>query len=70
MIINQYDRKLDELDILKLRIAAWDTGAGSGSYAVVASDGTPICGFLKHGDTHISFRLIATQWAHIPDRKN
>lgn len=64
MLVDDYGRKLDDLDTLKLRIAARDLGAAGESYAVVAADETPICGFLKHGDTQASFGLVATQWKH------
>lgn len=45
-LVDQYGRKLDDLDILKCRVYAQQIANG-GSYSVVSADGVPICGFVS-----------------------
>jgi hypothetical protein len=58
--INHHGRTINDLDILKLQIAAMEVASGDG-FCVVSGNGVPLVGFLPH-EKRDTVYLVARKW--------
>ncbi len=67
LLRDPFDRALDDLDLLRLRVATRELARESGqtSFALVSSDGVPILGF--HDGTSTYHRVTALHLRMAPE---